>query len=96
MWKGSIKSNWFVPTVVKYRFKIALNMEKTLYNLSVNSVVRLLNGFVGEILIFVKPVIKSSVLVNMYQSIPRINYQNVKVLEFVQVEEITMAMEIKK
>ena len=59
-------------------------MEKTLFSSNVNFVVQLLNGFVGEILIFVNLAIKGNALEIMLVSIPKINFLNVKVQENVQ------------
>jgi len=50
---------------VKYLYKIVLNMEKTSFNLNVNSVVVLPNGFVGETLTFVNPAINVNVTETM-------------------------------
>jgi|688.fasta_scaffold295459_1 hypothetical protein len=51
-------------------------MVKILLNLNVNIVVQLLNGFVGEIHIFVNLVIKNNVMEIMLVSILYKNYQN--------------------
>lgn len=55
-------NNLFALTAVKFQYKIAQNMEKISYNLNANSVVQLLNGFVGETHIFANHVIKSNVM----------------------------------
>ena len=70
-------------------------MEKTILNLNVDSVVLLLNGSVGVILTSVNHAIRNNVKDNMLASIPKTNYQNVKVQENVQLEVIIKGMVIK-
>jgi hypothetical protein len=50
---------------VIFQSKTAQNMVKILFSSNVNFVVVLLNGFAGEILIFVNLVIKDSVMETM-------------------------------
>ena len=71
-------------------------MEKISFNLNVNFVVILLNGFVGEILIFVNHVIKGNVMEITLVNTLKINCLNVKVLENVHQEVITVEMVKKK
>jgi len=80
-------NNWFVPTAAKYQSKIARNMGKTSFNSNVNFVVALLNGFAGEILIFVSHVIKDNVMEIMWVNIQRISFRNAKLVN-VQLEVI--------
>lgn len=63
-------------------------MEKISFSLNVNFVVQLLNGSVGEILIFVNLVTRGNVMETMLASIRRISYQYARVLGSVQWEEI--------
>lgn len=88
MFKDTIKNNWFVLNVVTFLLKIVQNMVLISYNLNVNFVVQQLNGFAGEILIFVNPVIKNNVMETMCQNIQNNNCQNVKVLVNVLLVEI--------
>jgi len=80
-------NNWFVLTAAKYQSKIARNMGKTSFNSNVNFVVALLNGFVGEILIFVSHVIKDNVMEIMWVNIQRTSFRNAKLVN-VQLEVI--------
>ena len=89
-------NNWYAPTVAKSRFKIAQNMGMISSNLNVNFVAQPLNGFAGETLTFVNPVIKGSAMAIMWVSIRKINCLNAKGLVNVQQEVIIMGMERKK
>ena len=67
-------------------------MVKILLNLNVNIVAQLLNGFVGEIHIFVNLVIKNNVMEIMLVSTLYKNYQNAQGQSNVQQEVIIMEM----
>lgn len=67
-------------------------MVKILLNLNVNIVVQLLNGFVGEIHIFVNLAIKNNVMEIMLASILYKNCQNAQDQSNVQQEVIIMEM----
>jgi hypothetical protein len=71
-------------------------MGKISYNSNVNFVAPQLNGFVGEIPIFVNLAIKNNVRAIMSQNILKISCQNVKDLENVQWAEIMVKMVNKK
>lgn len=71
-------------------------MGKISYNSNVNFVAQQLNGFVGEIPIFVNLAIKNNVRAIMCQNILKISCQNVKDLENVQWAEIMVKMVNKK
>ena len=59
------QNSWYAQIVVIFQSKTAQNMVKILFSSNVNFVVVLLNGFAGEILIFVNLVIKDSVMETM-------------------------------
>lgn len=63
-------------------------MEKISFSLNVNFVVQLLNGSVGEILIFVNLVTRDNVMEIMLASIQKISYQYARALGSAQLEEI--------
>ena len=71
-------------------------MGLTSFSSSVSSVVRLLNGFVGAILISVSRVIRNSAMAIMCQNIRESSCQNVRDLENARLEEIMGPMEMKK
>jgi len=56
------QNSWYAQIVVIFQSKTAQNMVKILFSSNVNFVVVLLNGFAGEILIFVNLAIKDSVM----------------------------------
>lgn len=89
------KKNLFAQIVAKSLLKIAQNMVRNILSSNAVFVVQLRSGFVGEILTFVKVVIKNSVKDNISVNYQKTNYQNVKVLVFVQLEAIILEMEIK-
>lgn len=70
-------------------------MEQTLSNSNVNSVVLWLNGFVGEILIFVIHATKDNVVVILSVNIRKINFQNAKALVNAPLEEIIKEMVLR-
>lgn len=88
MFKDMIKNNWFALNVVTFRLKTVQSMALISYNLNVNFVAQQLNGFVGEILIFVSPAIKNNAMETMYQNIQNNNCPNVKALANVLLVEI--------
>jgi len=61
-----------------------LNMVPTLSNLNANSVVLLLNGFVGVILISANLATKSNVVEIMYREKQKTNFRNVVVKRIVR------------
>lgn len=91
-----ILKNLYVQDVVIFRLTIVQSMETILLSLNANFAVQLPNGFVGETPIFVSHAIKSSAMEIMFQNTQKINSQNVKDLESVQLVEIMVKMVIKK
>ena len=61
-----------------------LNMVPTLSNLNANSVVLLLNGFVGVILISANLATKNNVVEIMYREKQKTNFRNVVVKRIVR------------
>lgn len=91
-----ILKNLYVQDVVIFRLTIVQSTETILLSLNANFAVRLPNGFVGGTPIFVSHAIKSSAMEIMFQNTQKINSQNVKDLESVQLVEIMVKMVIKK
>lgn len=88
--------NLCVRIAAKFLYKTAQNMARILFSLNVNFAVQQLNGFVGEILIFVSLVIKNNVTEIMSVNIRKKNCQNVMDLRNAPSEETIMEMDNKK